>query len=165
MKKKDILNAIFWSALMIVIQVVVDVVRHTAMNWIEVLIGGGIVFLICIGSKKNPTIERKKTEKTNKMPNIVSQNIAPKVDEVKKNSIDNNVAVNMNDLRFYAYNRIAIFSLVVGAGCIIYGNMGHTGNVFWLYLVGIICLIQTIIFFVLYAKKRDEFVKRNRKAQ
>lgn len=160
MKKKNILNAVLWGALMIVIQVVVDVVRDTAINWIEVLIGGGIVFLICIGSKKNPTIERKKPEKTNKVPNIVNQDITLDVDEVKNNSVGNNVDANMNDLRFYAYNRIAIFSLVIGAGCIIYGCMGHPGNVFWLYLVGIICLVQTIIFFIFYAKKRDEFVKK-----
>lgn len=160
MKKKDFLKAVLWSAVMIVIQVVVDVVRHTEINWIEVLIGSGIVFLICIGSKKNPTIERKNPEKTNKVPNIVNNNISPEADVVRNNSAGNKVDANMNDLRFYAYNRIAIFSLVVGAGCIIYGRMGHEGNVFWLYLAGIICLVQAIIFFALYAKKRDEFVKK-----
>lgn len=158
MNKKDFLKAALWSAAMIAIQVIVDVVRHTEINWIEVLIGGGIVFLICIGSKKNPTIERKNPQKTNKVSYIDDHNISP--DTFKSNSTRNKAEADMNDLRFYAYNRIAIFSLVIGAGCIIYGRMVQEGNVFWLYLAGVICMIQSAVFFALYAKKREEFVKK-----
>lgn len=159
MKKKDFLKAVLWSVVMLGIQVIVDVVRHTEINWIEVLIGCGIVFLICIGSKKNPTVERKNPERTNKIPEIANRNISPD-DAVRNNSADNKVDTKMNDLQFYAYNRIAIFSLVVGSGCIIYGQMAHEGNIFWLYLVGSVCLVQAIIFFALYTKKREEFVKK-----
>ena len=161
MNKKDFLKAALWSTAMIAIQVIVDVVRHIEINWIEVLIGGGIVFLICIGSKKNPTIERKNPQKTNKVPYMDDHNISP--DTVKSNSAGNQAEADMNDLRFYAYNRIAIFSLVIGAGCIIYGRTVQEGNVFWLYLAGVICMIQSAVFFALDGKKRDEFVKKESK--
>lgn len=160
MNKKDFLKAALWSTIMIAIQVIVDVVRHTEINWIEVLIGGGIVFLICIGSKKNPTIERRNSQKTNKVPYVDNRNISPNRDTVKSNSVGNMVDADVNDLRFYAYNRIAVFSLVIGVGCIIYGRMAQEGNVFWLYLAGVICMVQSVVFFALYAKKRDEFVKK-----
>lgn len=162
MNKKDFLKAALWSAVMIAIQVIVDVVRHTEINWVEVLIGGGIVFLICIGSKKNPTIEKKNPQKTNKVSCIVDHNISPDTDTVKINSTGNKSDADMNDLRFYAYNRIAVFSLVIGVGCVIYGRMAQEGNVFWLYLAGVICMVQSAVFFALYTKKRDEFVKKER---
>lgn len=161
MKKTDFLKAALWGAVMMAIQVVVDMVRHTDINWIEVLIGSGIVFLICIGSKENPTIERKNPERTNR----VNHKISPDDEIVSNSSAGNCADANINDLRFYAYNRIAIFSFVVGVGCIVYGRMMQKGNVFWLYLAGMICLVQAIIFFALYAKKRDEFAKKGKWVQ
>ena len=162
MKKKNLLSALFWSAIMIVVQVAVDLVRHTPINWIEVLIGAAIIFVICIGSKKNPMVEKRIPEPKNKVPNT-EDNISVKAETSKNNNVNqnrNSMDANMGDLRFYAYNRIAIISLVIAIGCIVYGQMAHVGSVFWLYLVGIVCLIQAIVFFILYAKKRDEFVKK-----
>lgn len=159
MEKKKVLNALLWSALMVVVQVVVDVVRHTAINWIEVLIGAAIVFLICIGSKKNPTIERKNPEKAVKGPNNNMNTNAAKNDDAAKKA-DSNMNANMGDLRFYTYNRIALIGVAAGAGCLLYARMAHEGTVFWLYVVSAACFIQAIVFFILYAKKREEFVQK-----
>ena len=41
-------------------------------------------------------------------------------------------------------------------------GMAQEGNVFWLYLAGVICMVQSAVFFALYTKKRDEFVKKER---
>lgn len=166
MKKKNFLNAAFWTVIMIVLQVVVDLVRHTAINWIEVLIGGAIVFFICIGAKPNPVVVKKNKDSKTKTPENASQNknISPDGNVAKNDSGNNanNMNVNMNDLRFYAYNRIAMFSLAIGVGCIVYGYIKHVENAFWLYLVGGVCLVQAIVFFVLYAKKREEFVAKEK---
>ena len=163
MNKKKILNATLWSIVMIVVQVVVDIVRHTPINWIEVLVGAAIVFLICIGSKGSiDTSVIKKKGKAGK-ENSTQSNITDKDINTDKNV--NEMAANMNDLRFYTYNRIAVVSLIIGVGCIAYGYIRDVENVFWLNMVGILCFIEGSIFLGLYVKKRNEFVEKASKTQ
>lgn len=172
MKKKNVLRAVIFSAIMIVAQVGVDLMRHTAINWIEVLVGAGIVFLISIGSKSTIEIapsKKGKEQSAKAEENAASGNNMDKNANVSKdngmNKDANEMSADMNDLRFYAYNRIAIISLCIGVGCILYGSMGQVVNSFWLYLVGGFSLVQAIVFFVLYLKKRNEFVEKAKKTQ
>ena len=101
-------------------------------------------------------MERKNPQKSENLSNS-ADNIP--VNANKRDAAVNSMDANMGDLRFYAYNRIAIIGLVTGVGCIAYARIAATGNVFWLYAVAAFCFIQAIVFFVLYTKKRDEFVK------
>ena len=158
MKKKKYLRAGLFSIIMVVLQVAVDIMRHTAINWVEVLVGAGIVFVISIGSKSSIEVKNKKQK------NQADKNKTQNNKEISNSSANKNrneKGSEINDLSFYSYNRIAIVSMVIGIGCIVYGRMGEMENVFWLYMVSILCFVQAIVFFVLYSKKRREFIEKS----
>ena len=125
------------------------------------LVGAVIVFLISYGTKSGPIYVPVKNAKgqNNETTEKEDKNAVSAKNIKNAGTSKNMMEANMSDLRFYSYNRIAITCLVVGIGCLIYG---YVKDGFWFYVVGILSFVEAIVFFVLYNKKRNEFVEKEK---
>ena len=156
---KKLVKSLMWAAIMIVVQVAVSLIQHVAINWIEVLVGAIIVFMISYGTKSGPIYVPEKKQKGKNVEKVENSNNVSK--EVRNNNATqkNTSNLNMDDLRFYSYNRMAYLSIAMGIGAIVLGYMRST---FWFYIVGAYCFVQAIVFFVLYTQTRNEFVNKEK---
>lgn len=167
---KEILSSLFWGAVLFVVQIGLDLVKHEPIDWQTTVLAS--VMLVAIHffvSRGRTTIEdtSKKTGVNEVTKKSVSERAKGKINHAnqKQGSVSDATAMNQRgysaeDLKFYLYNRNAKLSGIAGIICLLIWFLNSRA---WFLYVGIAFFCLAVVYYILYIFKRNEFVEKQRK--
>ena len=165
---KEFLSSLIWGAVLFVIQVAVDLVKHEPIDWQTAILASVILVAIhFFVSRGRTTIEdtNKKTGANKTVKKNISQKAKGKIDNSKGKKQAEPTEMekrgyNAEDLKFYLYHRNSKLSLIAGIVCILIWYLNSSA---WFLYVGIAFILLGGVYYIFFILKRKMFVEKQRK--
>lgn len=165
---KEFLSSLIWGAVLFVIQIAVDLVKHEPIDWQTAILASVILVVIhFFVSRGRTTIED--TNKRTGANTVVKKNISLKA----KGKFDNNKTkkettttemerrgYSADDLKFYLYNRNSKLSAIAGIVCLLIWYLKSSA---WFLYVGIAFVLLAGVYYIFFILKRNMFIEKQRK--
>lgn len=186
--KKQILSSLFWGVILFVVQIIVDVAKGQPIDWNTAIMASVFVVILHFlvsrgrgvvengGKPNNAADNSTPTKSGNGAKMEAAQNVQKKsISDKAKGNINNKNAkqnstsepssmekrgYSADDLKFYIFNRNAKLCLIAAVICIIIWYLKSSA---WFLYVSIAFVMLAGVYYVLYLRKRDMFIEKQRK--
>ena len=170
MMLKELFSSVIWGAVLFVVQVAVDLVKHEPIDWQTAILSSVILIAIhFFVSRGRTTIEdtNKKTGANTNAKKNISEKAKRKVNSANQkqpapapDTVMNQRGYSADDLKFYLYNRNSKLALFAGIICVL---IWFLNSKMWFLYVGISFACLAVIYYICYILKRNQFIEKQRK--